>query len=559
MSIEDALNMLQIYGLTKTQAQIFIHLIRAGASSIGALAKALKTNRMNIYRNLKKMQNMGLINIIPGRPLKFSAIPANMALNMLLSAAKDKILEMESKYSQILDVLSKLSNQQDYAIETKFRVHSGRRKVYNVMMQMLEDSEREICLLTTPNDLICLSFHGFDNVLKKISEKNVKVKILTNVTDEKIALMLRDYMKYAVIKHSDIQMRTRFLIIDDKIAFTSLTVDESINLESESDSGFWTDSPHYISSIKIFFDMVWRSAQDISIALQYLKTGKKLEKTIVFSDLEEYYSYLTGIINRAEGEALICIKQLKKPYVTGDFTQTLKEANLRGAKIKILTYLDEESAGLGKIFDAAEVRHADIGHINMNFIVTDTGESLLFFPPSSAGGNIVQVQGLWSNFIGFTCILNEVFMELWARSISPTTRLTEIRFRKIIKEIPKKLSSIAEEKGLLLEMPAIIRGASGLNQKFDLALRVRDSIVKEIIVGDFLPEEGNIKTALISLYVKAMDIKAHQKLFIIPKVELLSSDEMELASAYNIALVDGLEADEVSRKIMEKIKSIHNL
>jgi len=510
---------------------------------------------MNIYRNLRRMQDMGLINVVPGRPMRFSAIPANIALDMLLSAAKNRVSEMESKYAQILESLSKISSQrEEYSIETSFRVHGGRRKVYAVMMRMLEESEREICLLTTPNDLMCLSLYGFDSALKKMSARGVKIKILTNIMDKKMASMLRDYMKYAMIKHSDMQVKTRFLIVDGKSALTSLTIDDSVKLDSESDSGFWTDSPHYIHSIKTFFDMVWRSAQDISVVIQHLKTGKPIEKTIAFSELEGYCESLIGMLDRSESEALICVKRLREPYITRDFIQVMKRAVMRGIKVKILTYLDEEDRNLEEILDAADVRHIDDSHIKVNFLVTDMSESLIYFPFNPTDRRMAQVQCLWSNFVGFAGILSEIFMDLWSKATNSTIKLMEIRFRNAIKGVPETLKSMVEERGWVLEVPATIKGESGLNQRFDMVLR-RGS-AEEIIVGDFLPEKDDVKMALISLYVRAMDVKAHQKILIMPREELLSADERELAAAYNILLVDGLESNEISRKIIERIESL---
>lgn len=553
MSIEDTLSMLQSYGLTRTQAQIFIYLTRMGASSISSLAKALKTNRMNIHRNLKRMQDMGLINIIPGRPLRFLATPANIALDILLSAAKNRISEMESKYPQILDSLSKISSQQqEHAIETKFRIHSGRRNVYAIIIQILEESKREVCILTTPNDLICLSLYGLDDALKKLCAKMIRVRVLTNISDKRTVLMLRDYMKYAAIRHTDIQVRARFIIVDNEAAFTSLTVDSSANPDSESDSGFWTDSPHYIQSIKTFFEIAWRSAQDASIILQHLKTGKPVEKTIAFNDLEEYYEYLAGMLNRAESDVLICVRRLKEPYVTRDFIQTLKDASMRGTKIKILTNLEEAAESIIEILEAVEVRHIDAEHIGISFIITDVGESLLCFPHGSIGERASQMQCLWSNFIGLSTILSEMFMDLWSRALSPPLKLAEIQFKRVVKELPEKLKPIISERDWLIEMPAIIKGRTGLDQKFDLALKMKTSL-EELIVGDFLLEMGKAKAALISLHVKAIDAKANRKLLIIPRKEWLSLEERELAAAYNIELVEGLEAEEISQKIIEKI------
>ncbi|MCX8171913.1 MAG: hypothetical protein N3E47_08185, partial [Candidatus Bathyarchaeota archaeon] len=234
----------------------------------------------------------------------------------------------------------------------------------------------------------------------------------------------------------------------------------------------------------------------------------------------------------------------------------LEKARARGVKIKLITYLDEDSYTFGEkssILNVAEVRHVDIEYTGVDFMATDTGESLLCcFPSDFLGESNTQIQGLWSNSISFAHILRAVFMELWSKTISSAERLMEIQFRRAVKEMPETLGSIAGEKGLLLEMPVVIKGMSGLKHRFDLALRKRGS-EGELVVGDALPEKGDVKEALISLYLKAMDVKAHQKLFIVSREEKLSAEERELAATYSIKLIDGLEPAELSRKIMERI------
>lgn len=553
MFTKDIVSMLQIFGLTTMQAQIFIYLTRMGASSVSTLSNALRTNRVNIYRNLKRMQNMGLVNVIPGKPMKFSAVPASAALEILLSSARNKVLEMESKYTQILEELSRLSSQQEeYTIETKFRIHCGRRNVYSTIMQMLERSEREVCLLTTPTDLIRMTFYGLTDLLRRLSVRGVKIKILTNITDGRIASELKDYIRYAMLRHSDMDINTRFLIVDEKFAFTSLSLDDTADLDSENDSGFWTDSPHYAQSMKAFFEMSWHGAQDASIVIWHLKARKPLEKTKVFSGVDEYHEYLINMLNKAEKEILVCVMNLKEMLISKNFIKVLRDACARGVKVKLLTTIDEEEASIRDLLEVADVRHIYARHIHIDFVTTDIGESLFCFPISFIEKNKFQMLYLWSNSIILSKILKELFMDLWYRSINSSIKLMEIQFKKAVKSLSEILRPLAAERGLLLEMPATIKGKSGLNHNFDMALITKD-FGRVLAVGDALPEESNIKMALISLYVKTIDVGVNKKLLIIPSSNWLSPEERAIASAYNIELIEGLGAEDISQKIIEKI------
>lgn len=95
MSFEEAISALQSFGLTRIQAQIFVYLSCNGPSSISALARALKTNRMNIHRNVRRMLDKGLVTIVPGRPMKFLAVSADAATDTLILMAKKEFRNLK--------------------------------------------------------------------------------------------------------------------------------------------------------------------------------------------------------------------------------------------------------------------------------------------------------------------------------------------------------------------------------------------------------------------------------------------------------------------------------
>ncbi|MCS7096146.1 MAG: MarR family transcriptional regulator [Candidatus Bathyarchaeota archaeon] len=550
-SVEDLVNILQDYGLTRTQAEILIHLTRLGPSSIGAIAKSLKTNRMNVYRNLKRMEGLGLIEAAPGRPIKYTAVPVDRAFSLLISSAKTKVSELEAKYPLIVEAFSKIFqlHRPEQSFEAKFRIHSGRRSIYAVITRMLESSKREVLFLTTPNDLICLSFFGFEDVLKGCKSRRVKVKVLTNITSEKVANILKGFTKYAIIKHSDFPIKTRLLIVDEREALTSLTVDESISLESELDSGFWADSPQYAQSVRAFFNLVWRSSNDISLVLQHLAAGKPLEKTVIFNDPEEYLESFIDMMAKAEAEVLIIAESLRDPFFPKDFTQIARLVRSHGAEIKVLTSLDKETCEAEEIFSIANVRHLDF-KINFDLLVIDRKENLLKFSSAPAGVKTGVTQCLWSNNASFSMFLSEVFMDLWLRAVDSSIKRVEISFQNALDKLPTILKPVAEEKGWILEMPAELKGTSGLTQTFGLVLKKLDDPWR-IIVGEIFPGAGDVKLASIATYVKSVDVKAVRRILLVPRKDWLSAEDIELLASYGIDLVNGLNAEELSQKISE--------
>jgi len=552
--LENLIGILQRYGFTRIQAEIFIHLTKFGPSSVGTLAKALKTNRMNVFRNIKKMESIGLVEATLGRPIKYAAVPIDKALNTIISAAKNVVSEMEGRFPAVIEAFSKVLQQQpsEQSFYVRFRVHSGRRNIYTVMARMLENSRREVLLLTTPNDLICLSFFGLEDILKGCRGRGVEVKILTNVADEKIANLLMGYIKDAVVRHADFQIKTRMLIVDERETLTSLMVEDSMDLESQADSGFWNDSPQYAQSLKTFFDLIWNHSSDLPVLLQYLSAGSMPEKTVTFNDPNEYVRHFMQMIGRAGGEVLIIANTLGDIPMLEDFIRFAERAKSRGVNVRVITCLGEDFSGDNEIFSVAEVRHSDI-KCNFDMVVVDRKENLLRFPFTFEEAGVSLTQCLWSNNATFSQFLSEVFMELWAKAVDSSIRLMELKFRRAVKELPKVLKPLAEGHGWILEMPAKMEGASKLKHIFDLALKYNGS-PSQVVVGDVFTGAGDIKLASIAIHIKAQDVKASRKFILSPKVDWLGAEDRDLIKSYGIDLIEGLETEEISKKIMGILK-----
>lgn len=433
------------------------------------------------------------------------------------------------------------------------RVYTGRRNVYAAIIGMMEKSASEVCMLTTLNDLISLSLYGLDETLSKLHFMGIKVKIITNVTNEKAVKNLTDLMKYAIIRHSDAKIENRLLIVDGKTVLTSLVIDDSAGLDSEIDSCIWTESPHYAQSAKLLFELMWREAQDLSVLLYHFRTGRPIERTLRFNEISEYHHYFCEVLDKAEKEIFMRLKCLEQPYIPANFIQNVKELSSRGVKVRILAYLDEDAFSLDEIFNYADVRHIEGEGVSADFVVADNSEILLCFPHKSKGSDSSLMQGFWSNIQGFAEMLSEIFRNMWNHSISPETRYTSLFFNKLFREALEKLHQVTEKEGWVLNAPAMIISENRLKHTFTLALKEANYPRWKVVV-DCFDGTGDLKTKLISLYVKAMDVKADRKILLLPRVDLPSAEELEIAIAYGIQIVGGMEPDKIVAEIKKAIQ-----
>jgi len=255
---------------------------------------------------------------------------------------------------------------------------------------------------------------------------------------------------------------------------------------------------------------------------------------------------------KAKAEALIIAGNLRDPYFSKDFVKIVKLARSSGVEVKVLSFIDEETFEAGELFNIANVRHLDF-RINFDLLVIDRSENLLRFSSTPTSGETSLTQCLWSNNTSFfSMFLSKMFIDLWLRAVDASIRCAEVKFQKAINKIPAILKPTAKEKGWLLEMPAELKGTSGLTQTFGLALKKMGSPQK-IIVGE-INSISDVKITAIATYIKSVDVKADRRMLLVPRKDWLSAKDIDLINGYGIDLVDGLDAEEISQKILKIIE-----
>ena len=552
MAIDTAVDILQIYGLSPTQARVFIHLAGSGPIGAGDLARKLRMNRMKVYRTLKCLQDMGLVEVILGRPMKFVAVPIERALDRMVDSARKKVSEMELNRPKVLEVFSKIHIPSESVFEPKFRIHSGRRSIYNLLFNMFNSARNEVCILTTRNELYRLSFSGLDEVLRRCNSRKVKVRILTKV-DERSIDAVENYMKYASIRHTSLPSKMRFVIVDDRDVLTSVLLEDSMSLNTERDVGLWTDSRDYLHAIKAFFDEIWSDSPNADLVIESLKSGRAIEETKILDGIEEYFDTYVRMVAAAKSEVLILTDSLREPALPKIIQILLKELMDRGVDVKLLISIREE-----ELSDVEELhKHVHVKHIepapNIQLLVVDRSQCLMRFLSSDQTDSLGFRQNVWSNFLSHSSFMAEVFMEFWSRAVDASSRFRELRFHQTIKRLPNILKRHLEREGWKLELPGKIEGKSGLIQEFDFIIRKMDN-PERIVVGDFLVKESYATASVIALYVKSLDVEPDRKILVTPSMEQMSEELLSLIKNYGINLVWGLDAEEVCSSILKNLR-----
>ena len=130
------------FGLTKQEADLFILLNRVRNSGTPGVtgrrtAELSKTGRVRTYQILQHLVDLGLVQVEPGRPKRYSALIPQVAIRRLVALQETKLTELSLTEAEVADGLSRVSpvKTEGAEAEPKERVHSTLlRGIANIQM-----------------------------------------------------------------------------------------------------------------------------------------------------------------------------------------------------------------------------------------------------------------------------------------------------------------------------------------------------------------------------------------------------------------------------------------
>lgn len=116
MSLERIIEALVGLGLSRTDAEVYVHLATKGPETARKIIDGLPINKRQIYRSLKSLQSKGIAMVNSEFPSEFSALPFERVVDLLLKLKKEQAEVLEESRTELIS---------DFLIEKK-KFNSGK-------------------------------------------------------------------------------------------------------------------------------------------------------------------------------------------------------------------------------------------------------------------------------------------------------------------------------------------------------------------------------------------------------------------------------------------------
>jgi sugar-specific transcriptional regulator TrmB/CBS domain-containing protein len=500
LSEKDITKFLQVLGLSKREIQVYMFLAKSGVQSTSFVAKRLKMERVQAYRTFKKLQEKGFIEATLERPTRFIIVPFETLLEAFINSKKSEIANLNEQKESLMSTWRTISAPESSYPVAKFSVITGKKKIHAKMQNMIEESEKEVLILTTSLGLIQEDIAGiFDVIIHPAQKRNVKFQIITDVSQDNLKIMERIAKNFSAANR-DIKCRhlnltakffPRFLIKDNEEAILYAPVGEKTSVLKLEDEGLWINDKMFISILKAFFVQMWQSAVEAARRIDELKSGIPIGETVVIRDPEEAWAKITKVLEAAKNDLVILTssQSINNLLKNDPFSKYCK----KGLKCRIMASIDLDNLETAqKLSVHYEIKHVPISYLTM--MVVDNKHLFMFKKPSLS--EMANESGFYLNDTFYSNDpsaierASEMLNDIWKRGVE----ISEISSQAGMK-MPTVEVSTAETASKLVNT-MLEKGVNSIliteNQKLIGMISDRD-LLKEIVEKQKDPEKTRVK------------------------------------------------------------------
>jgi len=428
------------FGLTHLQAKTYVVLLRLGTSRAGEIAREAKINRAEVYRLIKDLQKLGLVEVSLTRPVTFTPVAPDRAITALVARMKDHLTQLEATGNEVQMYLSSIERKKaEEEEEEEERV----RLSPIVGIQRISDKAVGMASRAQKSLLLAASFEEFQRyvlivewpkLVKSLVRKRVQTKILLDIkeVDNTIQGLLKKvepFKDLIEIRHVD-NLATHIMIVDDEEMLLGVEVrPEPLDL--------WTNSPTCVNAIKTFFDQLWRGSIDLACRLRALRTGKPPEQTYLIKDSREVFQTIKGIVAQAKEEAVGISDSARLNALLEDYP--VRELHARGIRLRIIAPIIEQNlSAVGELLKYSQIRH--LASPLPRMIIIDGRHLFIFKKPAMVRYRLDDRHSyfedtLYSNDSKFVASMKTMFEGIWHSSIDARSRIKELKVGKPVERM----------------------------------------------------------------------------------------------------------------------------
>jgi HTH-type transcriptional regulator, sugar sensing transcriptional regulator len=245
------------FGLLKNEIKVYLYLARVGQKKAGEIAEAISLHRTETYRILRDLERKGILFSVFEKPLKFTAVPLDKAIDLLVDAQKMRIKLLEKEKANVVELwLSMPQVKMEKAKKELFQMLEGEQQVILKAEELLEKTEKEFQIFAPSEYLSQLYYSDFTDKLKKHQDK-LEITLLTENSPKSSFFLEQMELPKTQTGTVEAENMPCFMISDHKELLIAFHENDNVNEDGEKKkfktAAIWTNYNAFIWTLQMLF------------------------------------------------------------------------------------------------------------------------------------------------------------------------------------------------------------------------------------------------------------------------------------------------------------------
>jgi sugar-specific transcriptional regulator TrmB len=467
LSEETIKKILNEFGLTEREAEVYIFLAKHGVQKGGAISKQTKMPKALVYRILKSLERKGVVESTLEFPARFAAVPFEAVLELNIRTKREEAASMEKRKSSLLEDWKSISKTGLEPEIAKFVVIEGTRKIYRKIAEVIENTQNNLSAVSTVADLARAEQFGIlDSITTHPMKSKVKFRFLTEVSKQNlkfIGVLKADLKAGFNIKARNpdlgLALFPRMVIRDNEeiLFFISPRMKENTKKQEVC---IYTNCESLVQAFASVFEDLWRNSTDIEDKIVEIETGKPTPKTLVIADAEKAKEKYDQTLRAAESEIML-MTSAKGLVQLGESALLFKELAKRDVSARIMAPITIENMEQAKLLsEYCEVRHIASTYLGTTIV---DGKHLFQLKASLSDqgetGNVFSFKNVfYTTDSEYVEKMKNMLEDVWNRAYNPSkgtirpimepfVSSNKLDTKRDLRKLPERLLSAAQVHG----------------------------------------------------------------------------------------------------------------
>jgi sugar-specific transcriptional regulator TrmB len=253
------LELLAEHGVPEKGARVYLVACRAGPQTASELGRLSAVNRVEAYRFIKQLTDIGLLVAQGGRPQRFAALPPEELVDRWIRRATERLRRLEGDREKVLSDWEDSRTELDDRDPRKFAVLEGRGTIHRFLHKRIGTAEHQVLLSTGGLTLPAFLEGGIDRAMREAGDRGVKVKIVTEVYPPNLGAA-KHFATFSELRHSAGPVVNRAVVIDRVGALVYVSGDDGFGPTREEQVALWSSAPMFVQLARDYHHRMWAPA-----------------------------------------------------------------------------------------------------------------------------------------------------------------------------------------------------------------------------------------------------------------------------------------------------------